>query len=59
MARQGRLRMIFNQQIIRKEDKKLMVKARITAVLTKNGRPVAPDVLIKKFEEAGIKVEEE
>ena len=58
MSRQGRLRVIFNQEIIRKSDAKLMVKAKITTVLTKNNRPVASDILIKKFEQSGIKVEE-
>jgi acyl-CoA thioester hydrolase len=58
MGKQGRLRIIFNQQIIRKADDKLMVNARITAVLTKNSRPILPDILMAKFEGAGIKMEE-
>jgi acyl-CoA thioester hydrolase len=58
MKKQGRLRIIFDQQIIRKVDDKLMVNARITAVLTRGSRPVAPDILIEKFEEAGIVMEE-
>ena len=59
MGRQGRLRMIFNQEVVRKADEKLMVKARITAVLTKNNRPISPDVLVEKFEEMGILLEED
>jgi len=58
MGRQGRLRLIFDQEIVRKEDEKLIVKALITAVLTKNRRPVSPDILIGKFENIGIKLEE-
>jgi len=58
IGRQGNLRMIFNQEIIRKSDEKLMVKARITAVLTKNNRPNSPDILLEKFENAGIQLEE-
>lgn len=58
IGKQGNLRIIFNQQIIRKKDEKLMVNARITSVLTKNGRPVSPDILEEKFEEAGINMEE-
>jgi len=58
MGKQGRLRIIFDQQIIRKADDKLMVNARITAVLTKNNRPVSPGILVEKFESAGIKMEE-
>lgn len=58
MAKQGKLRIIFNQQIIRKADEKLMVSARITAVLTKNNRPISSDIFVGKMEEAGIRVEE-
>jgi acyl-CoA thioester hydrolase len=58
MSKQGKLRIIFNQQIIRKSDEKLMVNARITAVLTKNSRPILPDILMAKFESSGIKMEE-
>lgn len=58
MAKQGKLRIIFDQQIIRKSDNKLMVNARITGVLTKNNRPVSSSVLEEKFEKAGIKMEE-
>jgi len=58
MGKQGRLRVIFNQQIIRKSDEKLMVNAKITAVLTKAGRPIVPDILVEKFEAAGIVMEE-
>lgn len=58
MGIQGKLRVIFIQQIIRKADGKPMVNARITTVLTKNNRPVSPDILVDKFEGAGIKLEE-
>ena len=58
IGKQGRLRIIFNQQIVRKEDEKLMVSAKITTVLTKNYRPVSPEVLEEKFEALGLKMEE-
>jgi len=58
LGKQGKLRIIFNQQIIRKSDEKLMVNARITTVLTKNSRPILPDILMAKFESSGIKMEE-
>ena len=58
IGKQGRLRIIFDQQVIRKHDEKLMVNARITTVLTKNGRPVSPDILEEKFRNAGIEMEE-
>ena len=58
MAKQGKLRVIFNQQVLRKMDKKLMVSARITAVLTKNNRPISSDIFVEKMVDAGINVEE-
>ena len=58
ICRQGRLRVIFDQQVVRKADEKLMVNARITAVLTRSGRPVSPDILVEKFEAVGIKMEQ-
>lgn len=58
MKKQGRLRILFDQQVIRKADEKLMVNARITTVLTRSGRPILPDVMIENFEKAGIKMEE-
>ena len=58
MAKQGRLRIIFNQQVIRKADDKLMVNAKITAVLTRAGRPMSPEILVDKFNAAGIEMEE-
>lgn len=54
MAKQGHLRIVFNQQVIRKSDNKLMVDARIFAVLTKKRRPISPEILENKFTEAGI-----
>lgn len=58
MAKQGRLGIIFNQQILRRSDKKLMVDAKITTVLTRNNRPVSPDILEEKFKAIGIKMDE-
>jgi acyl-CoA thioester hydrolase len=58
MAKKGRLRIVFNQQVIRKADEKLMVNAKITAVLTRAGRPMSPEILVDKFNESGIEMEE-
>ncbi|WP_346854930.1 acyl-CoA thioesterase [uncultured Draconibacterium sp.] len=58
MKKQGRLRIVFDQQVIRKSDEKLMVSARITTVLTRNGRPVSPEILESKFEAVGIVMED-
>jgi len=58
MGRQGKLRLIFDQEIARKSDEKLMVKARITSVLLKNNRPISNEVMVEKFKKAGIDFEE-
>lgn len=58
LAKHGRLRIVFKQQIIRKADEKLMVNANITVAITKNGKPVLPDIFFEKFKEKGIVPEE-
>nr|WP_319511925.1 acyl-CoA thioesterase [uncultured Draconibacterium sp.] len=58
IGKQGRLRIVFLQEVIRKTDEKLMIKGRITSVLTRNGRPLSPEILESKFKEAGIVIEE-
>lgn len=58
MGKQGRLRVVFDQQIVRKSDEKLMINARIFAVLTRNGRPISPDFMADNFEAVGIKMDE-
>lgn len=57
MAKQGRLRIIFRQEILRKADQKLMISARITTVLTRNGKPISPESLEDKFKRAGVVLE--
>ncbi len=57
MAKQGRLRIIFRQEILRKADQKLMISARITTVLTRNGKPISPESLEEAFKRAGINME--
>jgi acyl-CoA thioester hydrolase len=42
VRRKGRLRIIFDQEICRREDDCLVLKAQVHAVLTRNGRPIAP-----------------
>ncbi len=56
MARQGNLRLIFDQKIIRKNDEKVMVLGKITSVLTKNNRPISPEILLDYFTKAGIEL---
>lgn len=58
LAKHGRLRIVFKQQVVRKADEKLMVNANITVAITKNGKPVLPDIFFEKFKEKGIIPEE-
>lgn len=54
LARQGNLRIVFDQEVVRKKDEKLMVKAKISTVLTKNSRPFSPEILVERFNQIGI-----
>ena len=47
VGKEGHLKAIFQQDIFRKEDQKLMLKGKITAVVLENGRPIKPDALLK------------
>ena len=42
--REGNLKVIFFQDIYRKKDNKLIVKAKVIVVILKNGRPSLPDI---------------
>jgi acyl-CoA thioester hydrolase len=46
IQREGNARIIFIQEIYRLPDLKLIVKAKVTGVATRNGRPVNPGDLI-------------
>jgi acyl-CoA thioester hydrolase len=43
-AREGRLRIIFNQDIYRRPDDKLIVQARVIGAAVKAGKPVPPEL---------------
>ena len=58
VGKQGRLKVIFDQEILKKSDRKLMVSARFTTVITKKGRPQPTAILLEKFMESGIEVSE-
>lgn len=48
LSSQGRLKMVFHQDIVRTHDQALMVQARITAVaLNAKGRPFAPTEILQ------------
>ena len=51
IEREGRLRLVFNQQIVRKSDNQIMLNARIIAACIHKGRPVEPLFI---FEALGI-----
>jgi len=42
IQRVGNIRLIFNQNIFRIPDNKLIAEAKVTGVATKKGRPIAP-----------------
>lgn len=49
IEREGNARLLFIQEICRIPDKKLIVKARVTGVATKNGRPVPPGKILSQL----------
>ena len=49
LVKEGNARLVFNQDIYRLPDEKLIVKARVTGVATRKGRPVSPGDLIFKL----------
>lgn len=49
IEREGNARLVFIQDIYRIPDKKLIVKARVTGVATKKGRPVPPGKIVEQL----------
>jgi acyl-CoA thioester hydrolase len=49
IQREGNARILFIQEIYRVPDSKLIIKAKVTGVATKNGRPVPPGNLIHRL----------
>jgi acyl-CoA thioester hydrolase len=49
IQREGNARILFIQEIYRLPDLKLVVKAKVTGVATKKGRPVPPGDLVLKL----------
>lgn len=50
VRREGNVRLIFEQEIFRLPDEKLIVKAEVTGIASRNGRPVSPEPVIKMLE---------
>jgi acyl-CoA thioester hydrolase len=49
LVREGNIRLVFVQDIYRLPDEKLIVKARVTGVATRNGKPVPPGDLTSRL----------
>ena len=49
IQREGNIRLVFLQDIYRADDRKVIVRARITGAATKNGKPVYPCEVLKKL----------
>jgi acyl-CoA thioester hydrolase len=49
IRREGNARILFIQDIFRLPDLKLIVKARVTGVATRKGRPVPPGDLVARL----------
>ncbi len=53
MHKQGRLRFVFDQSIIRAGGDGLALDAQVTGVLTRNGKPIAPALFDDVFQAHG------
>jgi acyl-CoA thioester hydrolase len=49
IQREGNARLIFNQEIYRLSDNKLVIQAKVTGIATKKGRPIPPGKLVEKL----------
>jgi acyl-CoA thioester hydrolase len=48
--REGNVRLVFDQEILRIPDNKLIIKAKVTGVATKSGRPVSPEIVLNMLD---------
>lgn len=56
IQREGNARLLFIQEIFRQPDMKLVVKAKVTGVATRKGKPINPgDLILKLGLESSIK----
>lgn len=49
IMREGNVRIVFIQDILRLPDQKLIVRAKVTGVATRKGRPVPPGDLVSRL----------
>ena len=54
MLRKGRLRFIFDQDIYRLPDEKLIMNAKVIGTCLQNGKPTVPDEIFKGIEKLGL-----
>jgi len=57
MHKEGNIRFVFDQEIVRTEDGKPAIKAKVFAVLTRNGRPIAPTIVEEALKANGYSFE--
>lgn len=50
MERDGGLKFVFNQDIYRKTDDKLILKGKVTGVTVRGGRPTRPDQIMEALD---------
>jgi acyl-CoA thioester hydrolase len=55
VRREGNVRLIFEQEIFRLADGKSIVKAEVTGIASRNGRPVSPEPVLKMLEKESLK----
>jgi len=48
-GREGNVRFVFFQEIFRLPDEKLVVKAKVTGVATRGGRPISPQIILERL----------
>lgn len=49
IAREGNAKIVFDQDIFRLPDDKLIVRSKVTTIATKNGRPIRPGDIISQL----------
>ena len=49
IRREGNVRLVFEQEILKLPDEKLIASAEVTGISTKNGRPVSPEEVIRRL----------
>ena len=50
LRREGRLRLVFDQDIYRLPEERLVLEARVVAACLRNGKPVVPEEIVEALE---------